>query len=57
MNVGQAHLLDDIISLLELDGMREPGQSIFERMTLSYTLGHFHGLYDSMAKATEGEEL
>jgi len=57
MNVGQAHLLDDIISLLEMDGLQDPGQSIFEKMTLSYTLGHFHGLYDSMVEATAGEEL
>jgi len=57
MNVGQAHLLDDIISLLEVEGPRETGQSVFERMTLSYTLGHLHGLYDSMIEATAGEEL
>jgi m7GpppX diphosphatase len=57
MSVGQAHLLDDIISLLEMDGPQEPGQSIFEKIALSYTLGHFHGLYDSMVEATAGEEL
>lgn len=49
MSVGQAHLLEDIISLLEISGEQEP--SIFERMTLSYTLGQFHGLYDKMTKA------
>lgn len=53
MNVGQAHLLDDIISLLEMDGVREEGQSVFERMTFSYTLGQFHGLYDSMVEANK----
>jgi len=48
-SVGQAHLLDDIISLLEVHGEQTPG--IFERLTLSYTLGQFHGLYNSMADA------
>ncbi|TFK27619.1 mRNA decapping enzyme [Coprinopsis marcescibilis] len=33
MTVGQAHLLDDVISLLELDS------NVFQRMTLSYSLG------------------
>jgi m7GpppX diphosphatase len=53
-NVGQAHLLDDIISLLEIDGDREP--SIFERMTLSYTVGEYHGLYKGMTAANTGDE-
>ncbi|PVG00817.1 HIT-like protein [Serendipita vermifera] len=53
-NVGQAHLLDDIISLLEIDGDREP--SIFERMTLSYTVGEHHGLYKGMTAANTGNE-
>ncbi|KDQ10325.1 hypothetical protein BOTBODRAFT_36426 [Botryobasidium botryosum FD-172 SS1] len=42
MNVGQAHLLDDIISLLELDP--GDGPSVFERMTLTYALGEGHAL-------------
>ncbi|KIY46108.1 HIT-like protein [Fistulina hepatica ATCC 64428] len=33
MSVGQAHLLGDVISLLEVDG------HVYERMTLSYQLG------------------
>ncbi|KAN0111709.1 HIT-like domain containing protein [Russula decolorans] len=49
MTVGQAHMLDDIISLLELD---EPtGPSIFQRMTLSYGLGEQHGLFSAMQGA------
>ncbi|KAF9648371.1 HIT-like protein [Thelephora ganbajun] len=43
MAVGQAHLLDDIISLLELDP--DDGPSIIERMTFTYGLGEQHGLY------------
>jgi m7GpppX diphosphatase len=53
-SVGQAHLLDDIISLLEIHGEQKP--EIFERLTLSYTLGQFHGLYDSMTNAMEAQE-
>ncbi|KAN0127241.1 HIT-like domain containing protein [Lactarius tabidus] len=49
MTVGQAHMLDDIISLLELD---EPtGPSVFQRMTLSYGLGEQHGLFAPMKAA------
>ncbi|KAH9036546.1 scavenger mRNA decapping enzyme [Lactarius hengduanensis] len=49
MTVGHAHMLDDVISLLELD---EPnGPSIFQRMTLSYGLGEQHGLFASMKAA------
>ncbi|CAL1709284.1 unnamed protein product [Somion occarium] len=47
--VGQAHLLDDLISMLELDP--EDGPSIFERLTLTYGLGDQHGLYESMRAA------
>ncbi|THH31436.1 hypothetical protein EUX98_g2764 [Antrodiella citrinella] len=47
--VGQAHLLDDIISLLELDP--DEGPSILERMTLTYALGTQHGLYKDMVAA------
>ena len=62
MNVGQAHLLNDIISLvstpetatslliqqalqLELD------PEVFERISLSYTLGDQHGLFQLMTDA------
>lgn len=48
MSVGQAHLLDDIISLLELE---LEGPSVFERMTLTYGLGDQHGLVDAMRRA------
>ncbi|KAI0317319.1 scavenger mRNA decapping enzyme [Amylostereum chailletii] len=51
MAVGQAHMLDDIISLLEVDGSQET--SIFQRMTLSYGLGEQHGLYVPMIAAQE----
>ncbi|KAJ7623269.1 HIT-like domain-containing protein [Roridomyces roridus] len=47
MNVGQAHLLDDVISLLELD----PG--IMDRRTLTYGLGEQHGLYQALQAAQE----
>jgi len=47
--VGQAHMLDDIISLLELD--KPTGPSIFQRMTLSYGLGEQHGLFSAMEAA------
>ncbi|KAF9496187.1 scavenger mRNA decapping enzyme [Pleurotus eryngii] len=40
--IGQAHLLDDIISLLELEVDDQSG--IFERTTLTYGLGDQHGL-------------
>ena len=62
MTVGQAHLLDDIISLvrrgpyrdacysslsqLELDP--DDGPSMLERMTFTYGLGTEHGLYKLM---------
>jgi len=48
MVVGQAHLLADIISLLELDIPDEP--SIFQKMTLTYGLGDQHGLYESLRR-------
>lgn len=52
MIVGQAHMLDDIIALLELD---EPnGPSVFQRMTLSYGLGEQHGLFAPMKAAQIG---
>jgi len=52
MAVGQAHMLDDIISLLELDD--PTGPSIFQRMSLSYSLGEQHGLFATM-KAAQSE--
>lgn len=53
MSVGQAHLLDDIISMLELDP--ESGPSIFERVTLTYGLGDQHGLFEQM-RIVQGED-
>ncbi|KAJ6581430.1 HIT-like domain-containing protein [Mycena capillaripes] len=55
MSVGQAHLLEDVIALLELDE-ESPSESpgIFERMTLTYGLGEQHGLYAPM-KAVQVE--
>ncbi|TFK74205.1 scavenger mRNA decapping enzyme [Pluteus cervinus] len=47
--VGHAHLLDDVISLLELDPDEGPG--IFERLTLTYFLGDEHPLSRSMKEA------
>ncbi|KAH9855669.1 scavenger mRNA decapping enzyme [Lenzites betulinus] len=49
MSAGQAHLLDDIISLIECDP--DEGPSILQRMTLTYTLGEQHGLYEPMRAA------
>lgn len=42
MAVGQAHLLEDLISLIELDG------SIMQKRTLHYSLGLTHPLYNLM---------
>ncbi|KAF7294477.1 Scavenger mRNA decapping enzyme [Mycena kentingensis (nom. inval.)] len=49
MRVGQAHLVDDVISLLELDVGNTP--SLFERRTLVYGLGEQHGLYEAINAA------
>ncbi|KAK0457776.1 scavenger mRNA decapping enzyme [Desarmillaria tabescens] len=49
MAVGQAHLLEDVISLLETAATS--GIDILERMTLTYGLGEQHGLYQAMIKA------
>ncbi|KAJ7334071.1 scavenger mRNA decapping enzyme [Mycena albidolilacea] len=54
MSVGQAHLLEDVISLLELDEANPGTPGIFEKMTLTYGLGEQHGLYVAM-KAAEAE--
>ncbi|EMD31964.1 hypothetical protein CERSUDRAFT_69043 [Gelatoporia subvermispora B] len=51
MSVGQAHLLDDVIALLELGP--EDGPSVFEQATLTYTLGEQHGLYAPMKAAQD----
>ncbi|PFH45423.1 hypothetical protein AMATHDRAFT_71698 [Amanita thiersii Skay4041] len=51
MMVGQAHLLDDVVSLLQLDP--DDGPAIFERMTLTYGLGDQHGLFDSLRRAQQ----
>nr|GAT46705.1 scavenger mRNA decapping enzyme [Mycena chlorophos] len=54
MRVGQAHLLDDVISLLELDtGNPTP---LFERRTLVYSLGEQHGLYEALRRAQDSDE-
>ncbi|CED83580.1 Uncharacterized conserved protein [Phaffia rhodozyma] len=42
MSVERAHLLDNVISLLEIDG------DIFDKMTLTYALGEMHGLWKPM---------
>ncbi|KDQ60309.1 hypothetical protein JAAARDRAFT_67869 [Jaapia argillacea MUCL 33604] len=52
MTVGQAHLLDDIISLLEVDGEGD-GRTILEGMTLTYGLGDQHGLFTAMEGAQD----
>ncbi|PSS37977.1 hypothetical protein PHLCEN_2v160 [Hermanssonia centrifuga] len=50
--VGQAHLLDDVISLLEVDSDNiADGTSIYERLTLTYGLGDQHGLFGPLKQA------
>ena len=66
MAVGQAHLLDDIISMvrvlalvwwalltpeLQLELDPDNGPSIIERMTFTYGLGEQHGLYTLLTEA------
>ncbi|KAJ7504454.1 scavenger mRNA decapping enzyme [Mycena galericulata] len=51
MIVGQAHLLEDVISLLELDESLPNNSGIFERRTLTYGLGEQHGLYAALKAA------
>jgi len=58
MTVGQAWLLDDVISLLELDpptsdieNHHPSGSSIMQRMTFTYGLGEQHGLFEGMRAA------
>ncbi|KAF7370656.1 Scavenger mrna decapping enzyme [Mycena sanguinolenta] len=57
MSVGQAHLLEDVISLLELDEQTPDRPGIFERMTLTYGLGEQHGLYVAMRAAQAELEI
>ncbi|VDB95599.1 unnamed protein product [Peniophora sp. CBMAI 1063] len=45
MSTGQAHMLDDLISLLELDG------ALLQKMTLAYALGENHALCTPMLEA------
>ncbi|KAI0718344.1 scavenger mRNA decapping enzyme [Cerioporus squamosus] len=51
MSAGQAHLLDDIISLLECSP--DGGPTILQNMTLTYALGEQHGLYEPMKTAQQ----
>ncbi|CAK5273991.1 unnamed protein product [Mycena citricolor] len=54
MSVGQAHLLDDVLSMLDLDEQDpSPRGGIFERMTLTYGLGEQHGLFLAMSSAQD----
>jgi len=55
MLVGHAYLLDDVISLLELD--LDEGLGIFERRTLTYALGEHHGLFRILKDAGVGLEV
>ncbi|KIJ65761.1 hypothetical protein HYDPIDRAFT_87392, partial [Hydnomerulius pinastri MD-312] len=48
MTVGQAHLLDDIISMLNIS------PNILAEMSFTYGLGSQHGLYKDMAAAQGG---
>ncbi|EJD05719.1 scavenger mRNA decapping enzyme [Fomitiporia mediterranea MF3/22] len=52
MSAGQAHLLEDLISLLELSD--PDGPTLLQRMTFTYGLGNQHGLYEKM-QAVQGE--
>lgn len=48
MSVAHAHLLDDVISLLETEA-----EGVFERMTLTYAITELHPLWDSLRRAQE----
>lgn len=60
ITVGQAHLLDDLIDLLELDlevgtaGGPAPLQALMARRTFTYALGTEHKLF-GLIKAAEVE--
>ncbi|QRV81875.1 scavenger mRNA-decapping enzyme DcpS [Ceratobasidium sp. AG-Ba] len=48
-NVGLAHLLDDVISLLELEPDNLPDdRGTFARMDMTYNIGTQHGLHDPL---------
>ncbi|WWC71046.1 uncharacterized protein I206_104999 [Kwoniella pini CBS 10737] len=49
MLVGQAHMLDDLITLLELSP--STGPSLLAQKTFTYPLGVEHGLYEGMKAA------
>ncbi|GMK59680.1 hypothetical protein CspeluHIS016_0802860 [Cutaneotrichosporon spelunceum] len=51
MAVGQAHMLDEVMSWLELSP--EEGPSLPARMTFTYALGTEHGLYDGLLAVQE----
>ncbi|KAI0746574.1 scavenger mRNA decapping enzyme [Daedaleopsis nitida] len=51
MSAGQAHILDDIISLIECDP--DDGPSVLQKMTLTYTLGEQHGLHEPLKVAQQ----
>ncbi|KAG8930036.1 hypothetical protein FRC01_003384 [Tulasnella sp. 417] len=48
MSVAHAHLLDDVISLLESEA-----EGVFERMTLTYAITELHPLWDTVRGAQE----
>ncbi|EJU06124.1 scavenger mRNA decapping enzyme [Dacryopinax primogenitus] len=54
MYVGHAHLLDDVISLLELD--KDDALGIMQNRTLTYVLGEQNALYERMVNAQVGLE-
>lgn len=66
MSVGQAHLLDDVISLVRMNCIESwawllmitqlgldsnDSAGVFQKMTLTYGLGDQHGLYEDMKAA------
>ncbi|PPQ64162.1 hypothetical protein CVT24_008797 [Panaeolus cyanescens] len=55
MLVGHAHLLDTVISLLEMDSVEGPG--VYEKITLTYAIGVQHGLYQLLKDTGVGLEL
>jgi len=71
MAVGQAHLLDDVISLVcpprrlpqishslskQLELDPPEGPGVFQRMTLTYALGDQHGLFEALRPSEEASE-
>ncbi|GJJ10542.1 hypothetical protein Clacol_004769 [Clathrus columnatus] len=51
VSAGQAHLLEDIISLLELSS--PIGPTLISQMSLTYQLGEHHGLFKLLVKAQD----